>query len=63
MRLVRATVLSPEMVPPLRVTYCTVSELAPMLNVPPDTVSVPLSGSTLPAPRASTPAPTVVPPL
>ena len=34
-----------------------------MLKVPPDTLSVPLSGSTSLAPRASTPAPTVVPPL
>lgn len=49
--------------PPDTVTAPTVLLKEPMLRVPPATVSVPLVGSALLAPRLSVPALMVVPPL
>ena len=51
------------MEPLVRASAATVSEYVPRLKMPPETVTVPVSGSTLLAPRARVPALAVVPPV
>ena len=53
----------PVMEPLVSVTPGTVSELAPRLKMPPETVTLPVSGSTSLAPKARVPSVMAVPPL